>query len=603
MLKGDDASDSHPLGRRSRCLPMALSLAAALAALACVSTGSVAPTSGPTPVVTGGRPTAEARNTVDPPLMPTFTPTPAATATPGAAMDAQLAREDVHLFPVPLAAGDWLSVDVDPLHLDGLDVDQPATVTLQTSSGAVYTTEVVPVGLIGASQARFIWIEQVPADATALVVTVTLTLDPAIPGARPANNRVVVSTGVEPASALAPPEPSATWAVTETAGFTLHYLMGSAAERDLDAIMLQAEQAYTDVTRMLDGGADPVDIYLLDRVVGQGGYASSEWVAVSYVDRKYSPTVLGSVLRHELVHRLDSNLGCAGAPSMVREGLAVALAGGHYRPESLRAKAAALLVMPQYLPVVTLVEDFYTHQHEVAYLEAGALVSYLIDRLGWEALPAFCDAASDGALADAADGARWEEGLKAVGMADATAFESAWHAWLLQGPAVAGGAVTAGALDLELRLMEAMRAYQLVHDPAAHYLEGILFSPAEAERLGITADFVRRPRSADAIGYELVLALAQDALNDGDVALLGLLLEDIEAGLGGRRVPSGFVDDAAAIAAEVLARGWEPYHFVVVSNSVYDVLVLDQQIWPHQAELVAREQDGVWSLSGVQLGD
>lgn len=603
MPRGDAASESRHPSRRSRRLLMAQSLVLGLAALACVSAGSVVPAPVPTPLVTGGRPTPEARNTVDPPLVPTFTPTPAATATPVAVVDPQLARESVHLFPVPLFAGDWLSVDVDPLHLDGLDVDRPATVTLQVSSGSVYTTEVAPAGLTGAPQARFIWIEQIPVDATSLAVTVTLTLDPETADPRPANNRVVVSTGIEPVSALAPPEPLATWAVTETEGFALHYLTGSAAERDLDAIVLQADQAYTDVTRTLDGGADAVDIYLLDRVVGQGGYASSEWVAVSYVDRKYSPTLLGSVLRHELVHRLDDSLGCDGAPSMVREGLAVALSGGHYRPESLRAKAAALLAMPQYLPIPTLVEGFYRHQHEVAYLEAGALISYLIDRLGWEAMPAFCDAVSDDALADAGDGTRWEEGLQAVGLADATDFEAAWHAWLLQGSTVAGVAVTVEELELELRLMDAMRAYQLAYDPAAHYLDGILFNPAEAERLGITADFVRRPRSADGVAYELVLALAQDALTAGDVTLLGLLLEDIEAGLGGRPVPSGFIDDATAIAAEVLARGWEPYHLVAVSNSVYDVLVLDQQSWPRQAELVAQEQGGVWSLSGVQLGD
>jgi len=601
VSRGDDALDSRQPSRRGRRFLIALSLAVALTALACVSADLTTSTSGP-PLVTG-TPAPETEAAETPPVVPTFTPTPAATVTPAATADPQITRESIHLFPAPLAGGDWLSVDVDPLYLDSGGASQPATVTLQLSSGSVYTAEVEPAGLTGASQARFIWIEQIPADGAALVVTVTLTLEPKTDDPVPANNRVVISTAVEPASTLAPPEPSVTWAVTETEGFELHYLTGSAAERDLDAIVLQAQQAYSDVTRTLDGGADPVDLYLLDRVVGQGGYASAEWVAVSYVDRKYSPTLLGSVLRHELVHRLDGDLGCDGAPSMVREGLAVMLAGGHYRPESLRGKAAALLVMPQYLPVRTLVEDFYTHQHEVAYLEAGALVSYLLDRVGWEALPAFCEAASDDTLAGAGDGARWEAALKAVGLADTAAFESAWHAWLLQGKAPSAAAATVEAFELELRLMDAMRAYQLLHDPAAHFLEGILFSPAEAERLGITADFVRRPRNVSAIAYELVLALAQEAATAGDTALLGLLLADIESGLEGRVASSGFIDDAAAIAAEVLARGWEPYHLVVVSNSVYDVLVLDQQSWPRQAELVAQEQGGVWSLAGVQLGD
>jgi hypothetical protein len=554
-------------------------------------------TAGPQPTRTPAPTTARPATAA-----PTFTPTPYPTPTPETVRDPQLSPDNVHLFPWPPAVGDWLSVDVDPLYLDTVD-GQQVTVTVDLGQSGVFTAGVEPAGLVWAPQARFIWIERIPEDAATLALTVTLHLPSDAVDPRPENNSVSLLAPIEPLSALAPPEPQATWAITETEGFRLHYLTGSAAERDIDSIVLEAQQAYSDVTRLLDGGASPVSIYLLDRVVGQGGYASSDWVAVSYVDRRYSPTLLGSVLRHELVHRLDGDLGCDEAPAMVREGLAVYLAGGHYRPEPIRVKAAALLETPRYVPLSTLVEGFYGHQHEIAYLEAGAVIGYLVDRLGWDRLSVLCKAAGESKGSAETDRSRWEAGLRAVDVGEAVDFEAAWQAWLEQGARAASDVVATEDIELELRLMDAMRGYQAALDPAAHFLEGILFSPAEAERLGVVADFVRRPRSAEAIALELALAMAQEAATESDDALLALLVEDIESALWGREATAGFVDDAKRIAAQALGFGWEPYHLLPESSGAYTVLVLDTETWPQQAALTARDRDGAWALSGVRLGD
>ena len=554
------------------------------------------------------------RATRTPRPVPTFTSTPSPTSTPEVSADPQLGPDSIRLFPWPLAAGDRLSVDVDPLHLDPAAVETggQATVTVALDHGLIYTAEVAPAGLVGQPQARFIWLEGVPVDAAALTLTVTLHLSSQVDDPQPENNRVTLSVPLQVTSTLASPEPLTTWVVTETQGFRLHYLTGSAAERDIDAIVLEARAAYADVTRLLDGAASSVEIYLLDRVVGQGGYASSEWVAVSYADRRYAPTLLGSVLRHELVHRLDTDLGCDGAPSMIREGLAVYVSGGHYRPGGIRAKAAALLATPRYLSPATLVAGFYGHQHEVAYLEAGAIVAYLVDRLGWERLPEFCSgAATDKAVGSGAealtdaerDRARWEAGLQAVGFTDTAGFEASWQAWLVEGAGAAAASALVEDLDLEFRLMDAMRAYQATYDPAAHFLDGILFSPAEAERLGVVADFVRKPRTVEAIALELVLAMAQEATVEGDAALLALLVDDLESVLEGRAPAAGFVDDAMRITAAVLAQGWEPYHLMPLSSGAYTVLVLDTKAWPRQSALMAQERDSAWMLSGVRLGD
>ena len=94
------------------------------------------------------------------------------------------------------------------------------------------------------------------------------------------------------------------------------------------------------------------------------------------------------------------------------EGLAVYLVGGHFKPEPLRLRAAVLLpplpgCMPTiqtiaarpdpaqvcslggYQPLSVLAGQFYTTQHEIGYLEAGALVDYMVRTYGWQAFSAF----------------------------------------------------------------------------------------------------------------------------------------------------------------------------------------------------------------------
>ena len=52
---------------------------------------------------------------------------------------------------------------------------------------------------------------------------------------------------------------------------------------------------------------------------------------------------LAVIFHHELVHYLDVRSGGDLKPSMLVEGLAVYLSGGHYKPEPLMPRLAALL--------------------------------------------------------------------------------------------------------------------------------------------------------------------------------------------------------------------------------------------------------------------
>jgi hypothetical protein len=547
--------------------------------------------------------------TATPVVMPeeTFTPTPdvTPTVTSSPVSDPHLKPDDVLLLPQPLYEGDRLSIDIVPSIPVDFDWGSDAlSVTLTHPSAERMTAAVAPLGLGTVPRARFYWLDD-PLSAGTLFYTFTLQLSDGVFDHDLENNQLVVPLSVLPRETLPPPEPVAQWAVTETAGFLLHYLTGSAAERDLSTIITTSMQAHSAVSGQFDAmdamsiSPSPdvadvaLDVYLLDRVVGQGGYASGDWVAISYTDRNYAPVSLDVVLRHELAHALDHRVGCDGAPAMLREGLAVVLAGGHYRREALQAKAAALYETPRYVPIVKLVEDFYMHQHEIGYLEAGAILDYLIRQRGWGIVPELCRATSS---ADGDDAVRWEAALAETGLVGSTALERQWHNWLHNSNVTS---YDARLLQLELNLMDMMRDYQLAYDPAAHFLRGILFSPADARRLGIVADFVRRPRTSEAITLEMLLAMGQEAVTQGDVLMGEILLSELREAMALGLDKTVWAASVLSLTRDVLALGLEPYGLILETDTRMRVFVLDRVAWPAKAVLTAhRHQPGApWALS------
>jgi hypothetical protein len=503
----------------------------------------------------------------------------------------------VQFFPWPLYPGDWVSVSVAPRVPE--DVTGPLTITWALDDD-VLTMPVGPDGLDARLQARFFWAWQVPEMTSAIPLTFTLLLPPDAFDPDPADNTLVVSIVPRPVETFHAPEPQATWVFTELPGVRLHYLTGTAAERDLDVIAAEVAAAYAEVGARFGFGAagDPLDIYLLDRVIGQGGYASWDWVAITYTDRQYSPVNLDMVLRHELTHRLDAALGCHAAPSVVREGLAVYVAGGHYWPGSLVEDAAALRGTAYYIPLSQLANDFYTHQHEVSYREAGAFISYIVEYFEWEGLETFCRATSQGQWEDAA--AQLSAGLQALGEADWQTFERTWEAWVDAHPVAPE---TPALLEVELRLMETLRAYQLAYDVSAHFLEGILFSPQDGVRLNITADFVRRPREAESVALELLLVMAQGAVNDGAIEAAERPLAAVEDVLLNGFPQTGLAADAHAIVAAALRQGYEPYRLVSYFDGSYEVHALVQAAWPAQRVLTAAQMGSAWSVKPLPLSD
>lgn len=528
----------------------------------------------------------------------TFTVTPLPVTSTPWSQDPRLDRNHVLILPQPLFAGDRLTVDVDPRIPDF----QPHhyTVTLDLMDGRSYTSPIVPVGLTGKPQARFYWLDPLKAERATAILTVTLTVGDEVVDPIPENNRVVVSESIYPSTALLPPEPEARWGYTETEGCRLHYLIGSAADRDLLTLMTESGAAYRHVTARLKRPADPVEIYIMDRVVGQGGYASSDWIAFSYTDRKYAPITLSSVLKHELTHRLDEGLGCDTAPSFVREGLAVYVAGGHYEPESLRQRAAALLASEHYIPLTRLVNDFYAHQHEAGYWEAGAFVQYLVETYGWDSISEICKVSAHRASDDhEREFEVFVASVSSLGIGSFAEIERAWEDWLADSEVLR---MDLQLIEGKLQLMDRMRAYQKRYDTAAHFTEGVLFSPAEAARLGIVADFIRRPRQPETIAIELLLALGYEAFLQRDLVILNLCLDSIDSLLNrttSSSLPdpgSDLADEIVALVARALRLGYEPYQLLMEGPERYRIQVLDLGAWPQKREMVAVMDSGEWVL-------
>ncbi len=549
-------------------------------------TATVVPSFTPLPTA---RPTPVSTQT---PAPPTATPFPTPTPLP---QGPGLELEGVHFFPWPLYAGDWVSVDVDPRLPE--NVGGPLTLTWTLADGAILTMPVDLVGLDERLQARFYWAWRLPETTVAIPFTFTLLLPPTVSDPDPTDNTLTLSITPLPAATRPLPERLAHWEQTQLSGVHLHYLTGSAAERDLPAITAIVEAACADTTARFGVSAETLDIYLLDRVIGQGGYASWEWVAVSYTDRQYTPINLGMVLRHELTHRLDTALGCQMAPPVVREGLAVYMAGGHYWAGPLARDAAALRASAYYIPLTQLTEDFYAQQHEVSYREAGALITYLVERHGWAGLETFCRAPAP----DETDAEAWlNVALRALGEPDWPTFARQWEAWLDTQPMQPQDLTR---LEIELRLMETLRAYQLAYDFGAHFLEGILFNPQAGARLNITADFVRRPRAAEPVTLELLLVMVGEAVNGDALETADALLTTVENVLAHGFPQTGLAADGRAIVAAALAQGYEPYRLTARLDGSYEVEVLEYAAWPARRVLLATPTGALWTLTPLPRGD
>ncbi len=319
-------------------------------------------------------------------------------------------------------------------------------------------------------------------------------------------------------SQVPPPEPEAAWASVTTDCCILHYITGTEAERDLaELIAVTDAQAVSVAASMQVGFDSPVTVTFMPRVLGHGGFADRS-IYVSYLDQNYTGDDTLQIVEHEMVHILDRQIGGNFRQTMFIEGLAVYVSGGHYKPEPLMARAAALLELGRYIPITTLADDFYNQQHEIGYLEAGALVGFMVEAYGWEAFDAFYRgmelAPSDSQAIDAAlqkhfglSFSELEEGFLAF----------------LEDQAVS----EAVREDLRLTILQfdTIRRYQQRLDPSAYFLTAWLPDGEVMRQRGIVADFLRRPRLLLNQVVEYILTEVDAALGAQDFDRAEALLD------------------------------------------------------------------------------
>ncbi len=314
-------------------------------------------------------------------------------------------------------------------------------------------------------------------------------------------------------SAMPPDQAAAHWASTQTHCCTVFYITNTASERDLPTLTtLVNAQAQDAIEKMGADFTEPITITILPRLLGHGGFTSTE-ISASYLDRNYASNSWALVVHHEMIHTIDGHMGGDFRPTIFVEGLAVYMTGGHYKPEPLMTRAAALLdgYLNWYIPLKTLADDFYASQHEIGYLEGASLIEYMVKTYGQEAFFSFyrdIHSHQGESQSDSIDAAlnfhfsitfsRLEQDFLA-----ALSKETDTAAWV-------------DDVRLTVNYYDTMRRYQQLLDPSAYFRTAWLMDNKTMRERGIVADYLRHPHTPSNLALETLLITAGQQMSSQD---------------------------------------------------------------------------------------
>jgi hypothetical protein len=305
---------------------------------------------------------------------------------------------------------------------------------------------------------------------------------------------------LRPADQVPLPEPEAHWDLKTTVCCNIYYITHTSAERDITIISQEADNQSAIVSAQMGSSLSTrMDVIIVSRLIGHGGFTSKE-IYLSYLDDNYIGNDLSILLHHEFVHYYDGVLGGVYLPAVLQEGLAVYLVGGHFKPEQLGPRAAALLDLGWYIPLSTITDNFYIQQHEICYLEAGALVQYLVETYGWDAFTEFyrtIPALENRTNSVVLDIAMYEH--FGISFAD---LEKSYLAYLRSQVSTE---VARTDLQLTVSFFDTVRRYQEVLDPSAYFLTAWLPDGVVMRQRGIVADFLRHPADLENHLFESLL--------------------------------------------------------------------------------------------------
>ena len=455
---------------------------------------------------------------------PTNPPTPLPTITPSPVPpDLSITEDSIHIYPVPaLYAGDQATFQILANVPDNLE-PQDVTVHILVDYEDIDEGTLSYKNLAGDAVGLFEWSWDTTDQIGDHLVHIILDRQDVLQAGdeNRDNNQVAIPVTVQDPLQLEPAQRNATWVTAESDCCFVYVVSGTAAYRDLSELLTEIETAVSQSADELDVEIEEkIDVYLIDRVIGQGGYAGND-IVVSYSDRQYASQGFYQVMVHEATHILDRQF----APERITflaEGLAVWSSRGHYKPENINERAAALVAIGEYIPLATLIDDFYPVQHEIGYLEAAGFVNYLIQTYGWPTFRYFyadVTAEDAGSLSEAVD-----LNMKQYFGVTLAQAEQDWLT-LIEAQTVPDTAV----LDLQtsIRYYNTMRHYQQQYDPTAYFLTAWLPYPKDLQEVGNPADLSRHPEAEINIVLETMFVSADKALRTGDYQRANVLLDSI----------------------------------------------------------------------------
>jgi hypothetical protein len=391
---------------------------------------------------------------------------------------------------------------------------------------------------------------------------------------------------VLPADQRPPNETRASWQVNETTCCLLHYIAETAAARDIGLIAEHFQQAAQDFSTITGKMIDPkLNVYIIDTMWGNGGFGGNGELVISYTDRFYGPTMGGTGLetlaRHEFTHAANVGLaGTGGGVDFNYEGLAVYVAGGHYKPEPLAERGAALFDLGYYVPV-----GQFIGQHELDYLYPAAMLAYIAEAYGTEKMWQFL--AHDNNLEDDQPGSL-EAALQAIFGVSLKDFDQGFQSWLESKDP--GGQLE--DLRLTIELQDLRRQYQETYAPAPYFLL------AEAANAAARSEYlpvvIREARAPVNVAIELIIANAQRAIVAGAYTEAEALIKVIDDIVSTRR----FEDPLAKEYLEIV---------MTAADAGYEILVLNLQNGYATAQatkeppltmiLSLQKVDGIWQIN------
>jgi len=329
-----------------------------------------------------------------------------------------------------------------------------------------------------------------------------------------------------------------------------------------------------------------MEVHIIDRIFRNGGFGGHGDIVISYTDRYYGPTVGGEGLetlaRHEFSHAASISLeNSEAAVDFNYEGLAVYVAGGHYKPEPLVQRGAALYDLGLSAPVTEIIP-----QHELSYLHAALILTYIVDTYGEEKVWKFLSAdqnPSDAQLLPLEDAIPLTFGVSPE------EFEHGFQTWLESNDP----GQQLDDLRLTLALQEARREYQDRYAPDPLFLTYELDTSAirRSEYLPVVMREARTPAN---IAIELMIANSQQAIFSGDYSSAETLNKVIAEIISTGKFESPVAKDYLDIVLAAASQGYEVVNMDILLGDHASVRATAEP--PVLVSLEFQKIDGIWQI-------